>query len=88
MHVAKLHYRIGNLHCEFLQKKTTTTVESHAVIATKNCGRRNMSCSAKGTHDKSGRMVRQGEGLDREVLSAGLCMAQNKLARNAVEAGT
>ena len=84
----KLHHCIGNLHCEFLQKKTTITVESYAVIAPKNCGHRNMSCSAKGTHDKSGRMVRQEDGLDREILSAGLSMAQNKLARKAVQAGT
>jgi putative transposase len=47
-----------------------------------------MSCSAKGTHDKPGWMVKQKAGLDREILSAGLSMAQNKLARTAVEAGT
>jgi putative transposase len=40
MQVAKLHERIGNLRCEFLQEKTTIMVESYAVIATKNCGHR------------------------------------------------
>jgi putative transposase len=33
-------------------------------------------------------MVKQNAGLDREILSAGLSMAQNKLAHKAVEAGT
>ena len=57
--VAKLHERIGNLRREFLHKKTTIMVQSCAVIATEELRTQNMSCSAKGTHDKPGRMVKR-----------------------------
>jgi putative transposase len=86
--VAKLHERIGNLRREFLLKTTTIIVQSCAVIATEELRTQNMSCSAKGTHDKPGRKVKQKAGLNREILSAGLSMAHNMLAYKAVEAGT
>ena len=52
-------------------------VQSCAVIATEELRTPNMSYSAKGTHDKHCRMVKQQAGVDRENLSAGLSMAQN-----------
>ena len=86
--VAKLHERIGHLRREFLHKTTTRLVKSCAVIATEALRTQNMSRSAKGTHDKPGRMVKQKAGLNREILSAGLSMAHPMLAYQAVEAGT
>src|ERR1700736_3697266 len=85
---ARLHARIGHLRCEFLHKTTTRLVKSCAVIATEALRPRNMSRSAKGTHDKPGRRVKQKAGLNREILSAGLSMAHPMLAYQAVEAGT
>ncbi|WMY11114.1 RNA-guided endonuclease InsQ/TnpB family protein [Paraburkholderia phenoliruptrix] len=86
--VAKVHERIGNLRREFLHKTTSRMVGSCAVIATEELRTQNMSRSAKGTHEKPGRMVKQKAGLNREILSAGLSMAHNMLAYKAVEAGT
>jgi putative transposase len=69
--VAKLPERIGNLRRALLHTGASRMVASCSVLATEELHTQNMSRSARGTQDKSGRMVRQKAGLNREILSAG-----------------
>lgn len=69
-----MHERIKNLRREFLHQTTTELVPTSAVLATEELKIQNMSRSATGTVEKSGRMVQQKAGLNREILSLGLSM--------------
>lgn len=72
--IATVHERIKNLRREFLHQTTAELVRTSAVLATEELKIQNMSRSATGTVEKSGRMVQQKAGLNREILSLGLSM--------------
>ncbi|PIP80597.1 MAG: transposase [Gammaproteobacteria bacterium CG22_combo_CG10-13_8_21_14_all_40_8] len=86
--IGRLHQRIGNLRKDFLHKETTQLAQSCALIATEELMPKNMSRSAKGTLEKSGKRIQQKAGLNREILSASFGMAHQMLSYKAEEAGT
>ncbi|WP_329032434.1 transposase [Pseudomonas aeruginosa] len=69
--VQKVHSRIGNARRDYLHKTTTTISQNHAMVCIEDLQVRNMSKSAAGTTEQSGRNVRAKSGLNRAILDQG-----------------
>lgn len=69
--VTNLHTRIGNVRRDFLHKTTTIISKNHAMVCIEDLQVRNMSKSAAGSIEKSGRKVRQKSGLNKSILDQG-----------------
>ena len=69
--VQKIHTRIANARRDFLHKTTTTISKNHAVVCIEDLQVRNMSKSAAGSSDSSGRNVKAKSGLNKSILDQG-----------------
>jgi len=69
--VQRIHTRIGNARRDYLHKATTTISQNHAMVCIEDLQVRNMSKSAKGDADKSGKNVRAKSGLNKAILDQG-----------------
>jgi len=69
--VQRLHSRIGNTRRDYLHKATTTISQNHAMVCIEDLQVRNMSKSAAGTTEQSGRNVRAKSGLNKAILDQG-----------------
>ena len=69
--VQKIHTQIANARRDFLHKATTTISQNHAVVFIEDLQVRNMSQSAAGTAENSGKHVAQKSGLNKTILDQG-----------------
>ena len=69
--VQTIHTRIGNARRDYLHKVTTTISQNHAMVCIEDLQVRNMSRSAAGTAEQSGRNVRAKSGLNKAILDQG-----------------
>lgn len=69
--VQKLHARIANTRRDYLHKTTTAISKNHAIVCIEDLKVSNMSKSAKGTIQASGKNVRAKSGLNRSILDQG-----------------
>ena len=67
--VQKMH--AANARKDFLHKTTTTISQNHALVCIEDLRVKNMSSSAKGRRERSGKQVRQKAGLNRCILDQG-----------------
>ncbi len=86
LRVARAHERAANMRLDFLHKTSTAVGETQAVVYVEDLKIRNMTKSARGTAETSGRNVRQKSGLNRSILSQGwgtfLSLLKYRLERN------
>ena len=69
--VQKLHTRIANVRRDFLHKCSTTISKNHAIVCIEDLQVRNMSKSAAGSSEASGRNVKAKSGLNKSILDQG-----------------
>ncbi|RIY41083.1 RNA-guided endonuclease InsQ/TnpB family protein [Neopusillimonas maritima] len=69
--VQRIHSRIGNARRDYLHKCSTTISQNHAMVCIEDLQVRNMSKSAAGTVDASGKNVRAKSGLNKSILDQG-----------------
>lgn len=69
--VQKLHTRIANVRRDFLHKCSTTISQNHAIVCIEDLQVRNMSTSAAGSSEASGKNVRAKSGLNKSILDQG-----------------
>lgn len=69
--VQKIHTDIANARKDFLHKTTTTISKNHALVCVEDLQVSNMSRTAAGTGEQTGKMVRQKTGLNRNILDQG-----------------
>jgi len=66
--LGNFHRKIVRVRLDWLNKLTTELVNDHPVIALEDLKVKNMSRSAKGTAEETGKRVRQKAGLNRGIL--------------------
>ncbi len=69
--VQKTHTQIANARRDFLHKATTTISQNHAVVFVEDLQVSNMSRSAAGTAEKTGKNVAAKSGLNKAILDQG-----------------
>ncbi|ABM35932.1 RNA-guided endonuclease InsQ/TnpB family protein [Polaromonas naphthalenivorans] len=69
--VQNIHIHIGNARKDFLHKKTSDLSKNHAMVAVEDLQVRNMSRSAAGNAEKSGKNVAAKSGLNKSILDQG-----------------
>ena len=69
--IRKLHVKIANTRRDCLHKATTEICKNHAIVIVEDLKVRNMSKSAKGTIEDTGRNVKAKSGLNRSILDQG-----------------
>ena len=69
--VQRIHARISNARRDYLHKATTTISQNHAMVCIEDLRVRNMSKSASGTTEASGKNVRAKSGLNKSILDQG-----------------
>ena len=69
--IQRLHAHIANIRRDYLHKVTSEISKNHAMIVIEDLKVSNMSKSAKGTAEQSGRNVRAKSGLNRSILDQG-----------------
>jgi len=69
--IQRIHSRIGNARRDYLHKATTTISQNHAIVCIEDLKVRNMSKSAAGNVEQSGRNVRAKSGLNKAILDQG-----------------
>jgi transposase, IS605 orfB family len=66
--IARLHHKISNTRKDYLHKISNKISKKHAIVYVEDLKVSNMSKSAKGTIEESGRNIRQKSGLNRAIL--------------------
>jgi putative transposase len=69
--VQRIHTAIANARKDFLHKKTAEISKTHAMVAVEDLQIKNMSRSAAGNADKSGKNVAAKSGLNKAILDQG-----------------
>lgn len=69
--ITKLHIKIANSRLDYLHKISSTISKNHAVVMLEDLQVSNMSKSAKGTVEQSGKNVRAKSGLNKSILDQG-----------------
>ena len=69
--IQKLHKKIADIRSDFLHKATSTISKSHALVVVEDLQVKNMSSSASGTMENSGRNVKAKSGLNKSILDQG-----------------
>ena len=69
--VQRIHTRIGNARRDYLHKATTTISQNHAMVCIEDLQVRNMSKSASGNIEQSGKNVKAKSGLNKSILDQG-----------------
>lgn len=69
--VQRIHSQIANVRRDYLHKASTTISKNHAMVCIEDLKVANMSASAAGTAEKSGRNVRAKSGLNKAILDQG-----------------
>lgn len=77
--ITKLHRKIANSRSDYLHKSTTALSKNHAMIVIEDLKVKNMSASAKGDLDSSGKNVKAKSGLNRSILDQGWGEAKRQL---------
>ncbi|MFA6181418.1 RNA-guided endonuclease InsQ/TnpB family protein [Acidithiobacillus sp.] len=78
--ITRLHQRIAELRKTILHQVSTIISKNHAVVVLEDLKVRNMTASAKGTVEESGRNVRQKSGLNKSILDQGWGMLKQMLS--------
>ena len=66
--IARLHHKISNTRKDYLHKISNKISKKHAIVYVEDLKVANMTKSAKGTIEESGRNIRQKSGLNRAIL--------------------
>ena len=66
--IAKLHHKISNIRKDYLHQISNTISKNHTIVYVEDLQIKNMSKSAKGNADQSGKNVKQKLGLNRAIL--------------------
>lgn len=69
--IQRLHKKIANMRNDFLHKASTTICKNHALVVMEDLSVKNMSASASGSLERSGRNVRAKSGLNKSILDQG-----------------
>jgi putative transposase len=69
--ISRLHKKIANVRTDFLHKATTSIGQNHALVVMEDLKVKNMSRSASGSLENSGRNVRAKSGLNKSILDQG-----------------
>ena len=69
--IARLHRYIADSRRDFLHKTSTKIAKNHSIVYVEDLKVSNMSASAGGTKESSGKNVRQKSGLNRSILDQG-----------------
>lgn len=85
--IARLHTRVANARKDFCHKASATIAKNHGTVVLEALKINNMTRSASGTMEKSGRNVRAKAGLNRSILDQGWGMFRTFLAYKLAERG-
>ena len=77
--VQKIHSKIANIRRDYLHKTTTQLSKNHAMIVIEDLQVKNMSASAKGDSENTGKNVKAKSGLNKSILDQGWFEARRQL---------